>query len=52
MHQRSPLNIILIKVEFVPDRIRQTEMAFKQLDMNKDGFITREEFQKVLLRDH
>lgn len=35
------------KVEFFPDRSSQTELAFKLLDMNKDGFITKEEFIKV-----
>ena len=31
------------------DRSSKTEMAFKLFDMNKDGFITREEFKKVVL---
>ena len=29
------------------DRSSKTEMAFKLFDMNKDGYITREEFKKV-----
>jgi Ca2+-binding EF-hand superfamily protein len=29
------------------DRSSKTETAFKLFDMNKDGYITREEFKKV-----
>ena len=38
-----------IQVEAInnSDRSSKTEMAFKLFDMNKDGYITREEFKKV-----
>ena len=42
-------SIKIVQVEFFPDRSSQTELAFKLLDINKDGFITKEEFIKVLL---
>ena len=48
IYQNFTLWILFIfQVELIPNRISQTEMAFKQLDMNKDGFITKEEFRKV-----
>ena len=39
----------MFQVEFFPDRPSQTELAFRLLDMNNDGFITKEEFMKVIM---
>jgi Ca2+-binding EF-hand superfamily protein len=40
---------LLLQVEAMKnsDRSSHTKMAFKLFDMNKDGFITREEFKMV-----